>query len=117
MTWLTDMPGMGAMGVHWANTALVGDGKIAADRPEALVYAPGKDGTLTLAAVEYVVIKADWDKAHHHAPELYGHTFNVTAAPNRYGLPAFYSLHVWVWKSNPAGTFEMFNPKVSCPPV
>jgi hypothetical protein len=110
-----DMPGMGAMGVHWAKPALVGDGNIRLTTPEAMVYAPGPDGTLTLAAVEYVVLKADWDAKHHHAPALFGHTFTTTDAPNRFGLPAFYSLHVWVWKHNPAGTFAMFNPNVMCP--
>jgi hypothetical protein len=34
----------------------------------------------------------------------------VTTAPNRYGLPAFYSLHAWVWKPNPAGQYAMWNP-------
>ena len=29
--------------------------------PEALVYAPDRHGGLHLAALEYVVIKADWD--------------------------------------------------------
>jgi hypothetical protein len=111
------MPGMpaGAMGVHWAKPALVGDGKIRLTEPEAMVYAPGRDGTLTLGAVEYVVLKADWDAKHHRAPVLFGQTFATTDAPNRFGLPAFYSLHVWVWKHNPAGTFAMFNPDVVCP--
>jgi hypothetical protein len=36
-------------------------------------------------------------------------------APNRFGLDAFYSLHAWMWKPNPAGTFAMWNPRVSCP--
>jgi hypothetical protein len=45
---------------------------------------------------------------------LFGHEFNFTDAPNRYGLPPFYSLHAWVWKDNPAGTFEMWNPGVHC---
>lgn len=44
----------------------------------------------------------------------FGHEFNFTDAPNRYGLPPFYSLHAWVWKDNPAGTFEMCNPGVNC---
>jgi hypothetical protein len=39
----------------------------------------------------------------------------VTKAPNRFGLPAFYSLHVWVWKHSPAGMFAMWNPTVHCP--
>jgi hypothetical protein len=45
---------------------------------------------------------------------LFGHEFNFTDAPNRYGLPLFYSLHAWVWKDNPVGTFEMWNPSVHC---
>jgi hypothetical protein len=111
-----DLPGTGGMGVHWANVGLVGDKLIDATHPEAMVYAPRKDGTLELAAVEYVVFKADWDATHSRPPKLFGHTFDVTPAPNRFGLPAHYSLHVWVFKHNPAGRFEMWNPKVSCPP-
>jgi hypothetical protein len=110
-----EMPGMGGMGVHWASSSLVNDPAIVARRPEALVYAPMPDGTLQLAALEYVVIKSAWDAAHHHPPALFGHGFNVTPTPNRYGLPTFYSLHVWVWEHNPAGTFQMWNPRVVCP--
>src|SRR5262245_22490846 len=55
-----DMGGMGAMGVHYANGGLVGDGKIQKLKPEAILYAPDKQGTLHLAGVEYVVLKADW---------------------------------------------------------
>ena len=40
--------------------------------------------------------------------------FDFTDAPNRYGLPPFYSLHAWIWKDNPAGAFEMWNPSVHC---
>lgn len=111
---MPDMPGMGAMGVHWADSALVGDPAIVAEKPEALVYAPDRDGTLQLAAMEYVVIKSAWDATHKSAPKLFGHKFDLTGSPNRFGLPAYYSLHVWVWKHNPAGTFEMWNPRVSC---
>jgi hypothetical protein len=89
-----DMPGMGGMGVHWANSTLVGDPAIVANQPEALVYAPTHDGTLRLAAAEYVVIKSAWDATHISPPRLFGHTFDLTDEPNRFGLPAFYSLHV-----------------------
>jgi hypothetical protein len=109
------MPGLGGMGVHWANSSLVGDPAIVPDRPEAMVYAPGRDGTLKLAAVEYVVVKAAWDATHKHPPKLFGHVFDFTNAPNRFGLPPFYSLHVWAWKHNSAGTFAMWNPAVTCP--
>src|SRR4051794_7079529 len=109
------MPGMaaGAMGVHFAKGEYVGDGKIEPLEPEALVYAP-TGGTLRLAALEYVVLQAAW-KAHHASPPaLFGHRFTLTPAGNRFGLPAFYSLHVWLWKHNPAGEFSMWNPEVHC---
>jgi hypothetical protein len=107
-------PGMGAMGVHYVNGDLVGDGAIVASKPEALVYRRGVHGVLRLSAVEYVVIKAAWDANHNAPPRLFGHQFNLSKSPNRFGLPAFYSLHVWVWKHNPAGMFQMWNPTVHC---
>jgi hypothetical protein len=110
-----DQPGLGAMGVHYVNGDLVGDPAISARQPEAVVYAPTANGGLKLAAAEYVVIKSAWDANHSAPPSLFGHDFMVTDAPNRYGLPAFYSLHVWAWDHNPAGTFEMWNPDVACP--
>jgi hypothetical protein len=110
-------PGVGAMGVHYVNSDLVGDPAINPDKPEAMVYAPGPHGAKTLAAVEYIVVKDAWDATHDMAPMLFGHMFMTTDAPNRFGLPAFYSLHVWAYKHNPAGTFEMWNPNVHCPPV
>ncbi len=102
------------MGVHWANSTLVGNPAIVASQPEALVYAPGRDGTHR-PALEYVVLKQAWDASYTSPPRLFGQTFNFTDAPNRFGLPPYYSLHVWAWKHNPAGTFEMWNPRVTCP--
>jgi hypothetical protein len=107
------MPAMGAMGVHYASKTLLTDGRLTVARPEALVYAPTGSG-LRLAAVEYVVLKAQWDAKHASAPTLFGRRFNLTPGGNRFGLPAFYSLHAWIWKANPAGTFAMWNPEVSC---
>jgi hypothetical protein len=107
-------PGMGAMGVHYVNGTLVGDGAINPAKPEAMVYRRGAHGVLRLAAVEYVVIKSAWKAKHTSRPKLFGQKFNFTKAPNRFDLPPYYSLHVWVWKHNPAGMFEMWNPNVHC---
>jgi hypothetical protein len=110
-----DMPGTGGMGVHWVNGALVGDPTLDPRKPEALVYAPDRDGTLRLAAVEFIVDKAAWDARHSRPPQLFRKApFDVTGAPNRYGLDPFYSQHVWIWRPNPAGVLSMWNPKVSC---
>ena len=120
-------PQMGAMGVHYVKADLVKNPAIDATHPEALVYAPDRHGGLHLAALEYVVIKADWEASQPQPPslgvgvrtapappQLFGREFNFTDAPNRYGLPPFYSLHAWIWKDNPVGTFEMWNPSVHC---
>jgi hypothetical protein len=111
-----DMPGMGAMGVHYVNGALVDDPAINPRTPEAMVYEPDAKGRLKLVAVEYVVIKEAWDATHSAPPSLFGRSFDLTTSPNRFGLPPFYSLHAWIYKHNPAGTFAMWNPKVTCDP-
>ena len=103
----------GAMGIHFANASLVGDGALDAQHPEALLYEPS-NGKLQLVAVEYVVIADAWNANHQAPPVLMGQLFNYVGAPNRYGLPAFYELHVWAWKSNPSGMFADWNPHVSC---
>jgi hypothetical protein len=109
-----DMPGQGAMGIHYVNGTLVGDATVDAKTPEAVVYEPQHDGRLKLVALEYVVFQSAWDAKHSSWPSLFGQRFDFTRSPNRYGLPAFYSLHAWIWKHNPAGTFAMWNPRVSC---
>ena len=57
------MPGMGAMGVHYLNPSRL-DGKIQLRKPEALVYRFGNNGHLRLAALEYLVLRSDWEKVH-----------------------------------------------------
>ena len=64
---------------------------------------------------EYVVFQDAWDAHHSSAPELFGQEFELVKAGNRYGLPPFYELHAWLWKHNPAGTFDDWNPNVTCP--
>jgi hypothetical protein len=106
-------PQEGAMGIHFANGGLVGDGKLDVQHPEALLYEP-KDGKLQLVGVEYIVIADDWNAHNKTPPVLMGQLFNYSGAPNRFGIPAFYELHVWAWKSNSDGMFADWNPRVSC---
>ena len=105
----------GAMGLHYINGDLVGDVELDPAAPEALVYEPAADGSLTLVALEYVVFAEAWDEANDEAPMLFDQMFMLVEEPNRYELPAFYALHAWVWKDNPSGTYANFNPDVSCP--
>jgi len=107
-------PQEGAMGVHFVNSALVGDGEIDGDRPEALVYEPQRNGELRLVAVEYIVVADAWHKHHVEPPVLEGQAFQYNSTPNRYGLPGFYELHVWAGRDNPNGAFVDWNPRVSC---
>ena len=104
--------GSGQMGVHMVNTSLL-DGTISAETPEALVYEPRKrTGELKLVALEYVVFESAWGGA--QPPALFGRQFDYVPAPNRFGLPAFYALHAWIWKANPSGILSPWNPTVSC---
>jgi hypothetical protein len=97
----------GAMGIHYVNGALLDDGGVIdIGKPEAVMYEPGPDGKLTLVAAEYISLKGP--------ANLGGHLFAFQGEPNRYGLPAFYELHVWAWRANPTGTFADMNPNVSC---
>jgi hypothetical protein len=110
----TDHTTDGAMGQHYVNGELVGDPAIDALRPEALVYEPKRGGGLRLVGVEYVVFQEAWDATHDSPPALFGRTFTLIEAGNRYGLPDFYELHAWIWRPNPSGIFSDWNPKVSC---
>jgi len=109
-----DLPGAGAMGIHFVNGDLVGNPAIDATKPEALVYEPEQNGQMRLVALEYIVIKSAWDATHSGPPSLFGRTFNLTLSPNRYGLPDFYSLHAWIWKHNPVDMFAPWNPEATC---
>ena len=107
-----DPAGTGNMGIHYVNPARLTDGVIVANQPEAVVYEPEPNGTLRLVAFEYLVFQSDFGPV---PPELFpGHPFMATAAGNRFGLPAYYSQHVWVGKGNPYGNLAMWNPNVHC---
>jgi hypothetical protein len=107
-----DLEGEGGMGVHYVNGGLVGDDVIDPSTPEALVYEPHGKKNLRLVALEYIVFADNWNQA--APPSLFARSFDYTPAPNRFGIPAFWSLHAWVFKNNPAGNVMAWNPHVSC---
>jgi hypothetical protein len=108
-------PERGAMGVHYANGALIGDGVLDASTPELLIYEQ-RGSQLFFVGVEYLVLADQWNASHPggEPPVLMGQAFQFVGTPNRYRLPNFYELHVWAWKDNPNGTFTNWNPNVSC---
>lgn len=103
----------GGMGIHYVDFASVGDGSVDPARPEALVYEPVAGGDMRLVAVEYVMIAASWQGQ--GTPSVLGHPLTFVPAPNEFGLPDFYELHVWLWQPNPRGMFNEWNRSVSCP--
>lgn len=107
-------PDHGAMGIHYVNGPLVGDGQIYLDHPEALIYEP-TGNKRRLVGVEYIVDAATWLKNNNNTPPaLDGQDFQFVAAPNRFNLPDFFELHVWAWRDNPQGAFVDWNNQVSC---
>ena len=108
-------PEAGAMGVHYVNGDLLGDGMLDPEKPEALIYEPTQGGGLRFVGVEFIVFAADWEaKNGAGAPSLDGHLLNYVGKPNRYGLDSFYELHVWAWEDNPKGSFADWNTRVTC---
>ncbi len=113
LTCIADPHGTGGMGVHHVDPNLLMDGRIEATSPEALIYAPGPNGP-ELVAVEYIVFADAWHAQNRKPPKLFGQQFELVPAGNRYGLPDFYELHAWIWKANPNGLFDDWNPGVHC---
>jgi hypothetical protein len=104
----------GAMGMHFVNMALVGDGQLDPTRPEIVIYEPQPNGRLKLIGADFLVFADAWDKKGIGTPQLGGQLLHLFDSPNRFGLPAFYTLHVWAWKENPTGMFVNWHSNVSC---
>lgn len=97
----------GGMGQHYVNFGLM-DGTVDAAAPEALVYEVAPSGE-RLVALEYLVPYTAVPSTA-PAPTLFG-----TAFHRKDGL-GVWALHAWVWRPNPAGMHEDFNPRVAmCP--
>ena len=106
-------PNGGAMGIHFANGNLMGDGELDLLKPDVLIYEPNGD-KLQLVGMEYVVIAEAWHAKNQMPPVLDEQLLYYAASPNRYGMPPHYEMHIWAWRNNPTGTFADWNPKVAC---
>jgi hypothetical protein len=103
-------PDTGAMGVHFVLPSRISSGVLNAEYPQALIYEPMANGAMRLVGVEFIVLESNAK----NPPALDGNLLNYIAAPNRYGLPAFYEIHVWAWESNPKGSYADWNTRVTC---
>jgi len=97
---------LGAMGYHYGNLKYLENGQVDLLKPEALMYEPGSGGNYRLVGMEYIVPVAAWEGAGN--PSLLGQEYHLNEA---LGL---YTLHIWLWRNNPAGLFANWNPNVSC---
>ena len=96
------------MGVHYINGDLL-DATVDITKPEALVYELDATGQVAgLVAHEYIVPVDAWTAK--QPPSLFGMDFH------RHPTLPLWVLHAWLWKDNPAGVFEDWNPAVrQCP--
>jgi hypothetical protein len=113
----------GAMGLHYVNGDMIKlaamdarRGFMDATHPQIVIFEPQPNGKPRLVGADYLVFAADWDKFNKTPPELMGQLFHLFDAPNRFELPAFYTLHAWAWKRNPNGAFVNWHPNVNCEP-
>jgi hypothetical protein len=109
-------PDTGAMGVHLVLPSRLSTVVLDPTRPQALIYEPMADGAMRLVGVEFIVLESVWaaNNPPDSVPALEGNLLNYIAYPNRYGLGAFYEMHVWAWEDNPKGSYADWNTHVTC---
>jgi hypothetical protein len=103
----------GGMGVHFLNPAAVG-GPLDPAKPQVLIYEPLGDKLKLVAAEWFVPVEAAGGKV----PEIFGKSLEGPMEGHKPLMPTalhHYDLHVWLWKTNPSGTFSPTNPDIKCP--
>ena len=132
-----DMMGLpsdkGAMGIHYfrpdllgitapPNPRVEGNGKHTDFRkPAILLYEPQADGSLALIGVENLVFAKAWKGAGNDAPpSFHGVAYDTmidnpaTALDEAHNFEPHHDRHVWLYRENPNGVFNPFNPRVTC---
>lgn len=123
----------GAMGIHYFRPDLLGltsteppvtGTGIHTDfrRPAILLYEPQPDGSLELVGVENLVFEEAWRAAGHEEPptfhgRAYDHMVDDPSTPDvseSHDFAPHFDQHVYLYRDNPLGTLEPFNPNVSC---
>ncbi|MFD4240324.1 hypothetical protein ACFWP3_01685 [Streptomyces sp. NPDC058525] len=107
--------GPGALGYPHFNHAL--DNSVDPAKPAALFYEDDGRGGKRLVGVQWLVYDRDQNLAtDDDRPTLFGTAFKGPLRGHFPGQPVHYALHLWLWKKNPLGTFETYNPTVNCRP-
>ncbi len=126
-------PHISGMGAHYFNFLLLMDGIFVPTEPEGLLYSLVEGDRPKLVAVEYIVFGPEPDGFAGDSDEWFfepamchyadGH-FEFAASPDlcTHNLdghttleiwhPDLWTLHTWIWRGNPDGVFEEFNPNV-----
>ncbi len=88
----------GAVGMHLVLPSGISSGVLKAEQPQALIYEPVAGGAMRLVGVEFIVLRQVWESSDPQGgvPALEGNLLSYVGAPNLYGLPAFYEIHVWL---------------------
>jgi hypothetical protein len=126
-------PEWGVMGIHYFRPDMLGitatDPKVDGNglhldwnQPSVLIYEPQADGGLELVAVENLVFRAAWEAAGNTAPPSYlGRAWDhmvdnpdTAELDEAHGFAEHYDQHVWVFRDNPSGVLEPFNPNATC---
>ncbi|MER5934813.1 hypothetical protein [Streptomyces sp. NPDC002054] len=112
---VADRAGSGALGYPHFNHAL--DNSVDPAKPAALFYEDDGKGGKRLVGVQWVVYDRDQNTAtDEDRPTLFGTPFKGPNRGNFPGQPVHYALHLWLWKENPKGLHQTFNPSVTCLP-
>lgn len=99
-------PEEGPVGIVYVHLGRLGDGTVDPELPDALIYEPRRTGAPRLVGVELAV--PDDPNTDEPPPQFLGATFQTEPEFGVFGL------HVWVWRTNPAGLFAETNRRVSC---
>lgn len=107
----------GGMGIHYEHPVLMKSPGVDIRKPEILVYEKAPSGDLRLVALEYFKNDADQNlRTRPDRPRLFHRWFDGPMPSHHPGMGIHYDLHVWIWKANPRGMFDAWNPTVKCAP-
>ena len=122
----------GAMGIHYINPERLqitaGEPRVNGNsthtdftKPSILLYEPQKDGSLELMGIENLVWIEAWKAAGNTSlPMFKGRKWDMmaddaaTEGDEAHGFMPHYDQHVWLYRENPGGMLNPFNPAASC---